>query len=358
MLSLPLANFTVWLNHHLRDLMGVGFNQSPGLLPFVAIAILYAGFIMAGIKRGIAAMLTGVLGALILVSAVSHGLHGGEGFLGFLGFSSHAFYGLVAAGLLFVILQHALSDEGEVPGRFRSAVEMVAEFVRDQIVRPIMGLDGDAYLPVILTFFSFILLCNLLGLTPGSTTATGSYFVTGSLAAIAFLYYHGCGVAKNGIVPYIEGLVPVHAKMNQVGRFALAAAILIGLIMVSTDSTATLVLSLLIPVALFASANFSFVGAMELLLWYFMLGVELIGHIVKPVALTVRLWANMTGGHGVLYVAFGFAFMFHSYLIGTVVSIPASIMIMALELMVAVIQAYIFTLLLTVFLQGVVSPEH
>ena len=89
-----------------------------------------------------------------------------------------------------------------------------------------------------------------------------------------------------------------------------------------------------------------------------MLVIELIGHVAKPFALMVRLFANMAGGHAVLYVMFGFTFIFQSYALGVIVATPGSTAIMFLELLVACIQAYVFTMLVTVFLNGAVNPEH
>lgn len=362
MFAIPFAEN--WIISHLFNLHGVAFNpESITWVPFFGMAMLFLTFWYIGIPLVVRSVMVAGLGAvMVLVEAsndplTQHAVHADQGLLGWLGFSWHVFYLWVTAGVLFFIATTAAGDESEVPGPFRSFIEMMIEFVRDVIVRPVMGKeDGDAYMPYLMSFFMFILVSNLLGLTPGSTTATGSIWVTGSFAVMALLFYHGMGIKKWGFIHYIEVLVPVHANMTRVWLFLIPT--MISSLLFALDgipmagALACPVLALLVA----GGGKVSEIGT--IVLWVFLLCIEIIGHMAKPFALCVRLFANMTGGHAVLYVMIGFTFLFKSFLVGFFFSVPASFAIMLLELLVAGIQAFIFTMLVTVFLQGAVNPSH
>ncbi|MDF1665691.1 MAG: F0F1 ATP synthase subunit A [Planctomycetota bacterium] len=355
MFALPLAD---WISEHLLDIHGVNIDFSHlTWIPLVCTALLFGVFkLVLEMPNKYAIGFTFILGSIMCLVEMSHGTHGGEGILGFLGFSWHVFYIWFASALVIFMGVSAGSDTGEVPGRFRSFIELVMEFVRDAIVRPIMGKNGDKYLPFLLSFFFIILTCNLLGLTPSSTTATGSIWVTTGLTLMSVLFYHGSGIAEFGLVQHIVNFVPVHAPGKLLVAFIVYT---IGLITINTVpaeplfSTGALVGLIIVGLAVIGRAK-----AGEIALWLFMLVVELVGHLAKPFALAVRLFANMTGGHAVLYVMIGFGFVFKSHIIAAVVAVPASTAVMFLELLVAGIQAYVFTMLTTVFLQASIHPEH
>jgi F0F1-type ATP synthase membrane subunit a len=375
--ALPLAD---WISEHLLGYHGVNwehFADKVTWVPFFcAFLLLFVFKFIVKIDTKFSVVFAFILGAIMCLVEVSHlnHTHAGQGFLGFLGFSWHIFYIWFASALCIFLGVTAASDNGEIPGRFRLLIEMMMEFVRDQIVRPIMGKDGDQYLPFILSFFFIILISNLLGLTPSSTTSTGSIWVTTALASMSFLFYHGCGVKKFGLMQHFLNIVPVHCDMKRLVAFVIYTAGLIiangalgtpalaneaGVIVTKALpwlTTGKLVIAVFAGLTLIGSFNVKTIG--EIVLWLFMLVVELVGTFAKPFALAVRLFANMTGGHAVLYVMFGFGFVFKSYLIAAFVSVPASTAILFLELMVAAIQAYVFTMLTTVFLQAAVHPEH
>ena len=160
-------------------------------------------------------------------------------------------------------------------------------------------------------FFFFVLFCNLLGLIPGAATATGNVNVTAGLALIALTTYHVVGIKRNGFVKYVK------------------ASLLVG----------------------------------PWWLWWMMIPIEILGQIIKPCALAIRLFANMVGGHMMLAVILGFTGILsaESYFLGTtitVISVLSCVLLMFLELLVAVIQAYIFAFLTTVFLSLAIHPEH
>jgi F-type H+-transporting ATPase subunit a len=229
------------------------------------------------------------------------------GFLvNWLGISKHVFSLFIASALMLLIFPTIAKDRSLVPRGTRNFFEVIMLFIRDEVAKPFLGENTDKFLPVLWNFFFFILFNNLLGLVPGMATATGSIFVTGTLAIMAAIWFHLCGIAEQGIVAYIKNIVP---------------------------------------------------PGLPLWLLPLMIVVELVGHIAKPFALMVRLFANMTGGHAVLYAFVGLVLIFQSYALGPV-SVALAIPIYLLELFVAFVQAYVFTFLVTVFLGAAVHPEH
>ena len=168
-----------------------------------------------------------------------------------------------------------------------------------------------------MTLFFFILYCNLLGLLPWGASATGNIAVTAGLALTAFLTIEISGFRALGPKGYLKTIVMVPPGMKGFG------AVIMAIIMTP---------------------------------------VELIGKIVKPFALTLRLFANMTAGHFVILVLLGLIFVFGTawwpIRTGVVVgSVVLTCFMMALELLVALLQAYIFALLTSVFI-GLMRHEH
>ncbi len=221
------------------------------------------------------------------------------------GVTKHVVMMWIAALLLIVLLNIAARQKGDVPRGLRNFFEPVILFIRDQVLMPNMGKAGLPYLPFLLTVFLFILMCNVLGLVPGGATATANISVTATLALISAFVTHFAGIRENGLVHYLKAIVP--------------------------------------PVPFW--------------LWPLMLAVELIGFLAKPFALAVRLWANMTAGHIVILVLLGFIFLFKNW--GVVgISVGGGVAISLLELFVALVQAYVFTILTAVFMGMALHPEH
>src|SRR5262245_26951209 len=216
------------------------------------------------------------------------------GFLvSYLGISKHVFSLFVASALMIAVFPAIAKDKGLVPRGGRNFFEVIMLFIRDEVAKPFLGERTDKFLPVLWNFFFFILFNNLLGLIPGMATATGSIFVTGTLAIMAAVWFHFCGVVEQGFFAYLKNIVPPGLPFW------------------------------LLPL---------------------MIVVELVGHVAKPFALMVRLFANMTGGHAVLYAFVGLVLIFQSYALGPV-SVALAIPIYLLELFVAFVQAYVFTFL-------------
>lgn len=212
----------------------------------------------------------------------------------------------IASALLILSMWSCFRRPKMVPSGLANFLEVFVLFLRDQVVDPIMGHDGRKYMPFLLTVFFFIFYCNMLGLIPYSATATGNISVTLALALISFVVTQGAGIANNGFFGHWKNLVPS----------GLPGPLLI----------------IMIP-------------------------IEIIGMIAKPFALCIRLFANMIAGHIAILVFLGLIIMLKSYLVA-----PASIALAAalylLEIFIGSVQAFIFTLLTTLFISMAAHPDH
>lgn len=239
---------------------------------------------------------------------------------------------LLASALLMLLVFPAITRRyrsGEwVPTGTRNFFEAILIYMRDDVIKPLLGHETTKFIPYLWTLFFFILFTNLLGLLPLDVltghfgglnhghgvfgTATSNFWVTGTLAVITFL------------VVQISGL-----RANGVGGWA-----------------------------------HHFLGGAP---WYIapiMVPVEFMGMLIKPFALAVRLAANMTAGHILLAVIIGFvpaAFAAMGtgggFLIGAI-SVVSAVAIMCLELFVAFLQAYLFTFLTALFISQMVVHEE
>lgn len=220
------------------------------------------------------------------------------------------------AGILCVMVMPWVARRVADPagaGRLASVFEVICLFLRDEVARPFLGKDGDRFLPVLWSFFFFILFCNLLGMIPViGYTATSNLNVTIALAVISFVFYNMMGIRENGLLPYLK------------------ATFLVG----------------------------------PWFLWPLMIVIEAVGFILKPAALALRLFANMVAGHTILAVLIGFTLALTSginlFLGGTVTlaSLGGAVAIFVLEIFIAFLQAFIFTFLTTVFLSMALHPDH
>ena len=246
---------------------------------------------------------------------------------------------IVAVVLIWIVRRYL--KRGPVPSGAGNALELVVEFARDTIIQPNVG---DKWVktwgPLILTFFAFIFTANLIGLIPifevlsvlnrfifhagentafyrllhGGTTATSNYNVTAGLALVTFFSIIVAGSKAHGFLQHWKNTVP--------------------------PGMAWPIYIILIP-------------------------IEILGMLVKPFALTMRLAANMTGGHiailAVLSLVFLFTEMANSFWAGlgaAPVSVILAVGISMLELIVVLVQAYVFTLLSAVFIGMVIHVHH
>ncbi len=241
----------------------------------------------------------------IFIHNMDHGL--GPSWLGL----SKLTLNMWLAALVLGLMMWLAKKDGFVPsGKLRGIFEMIYFFIRDEIVYPVMGEHhGKPFLPLFMTMFSFIFMMNLIGLVPLPViggAATGTLGSTISLAAIVFLISTIAGIKYNGVGGFIKGFLPAGLPV--------------------------FVIPLLFP-------------------------IEVIGFCIKHGVLAIRLFANMLAGHLVLGGFLGLIFVYQSYAM-TAVSIPLALFISFLELLVAFLQAYVFTLLATLFIGGTVHPDH
>jgi F-type H+-transporting ATPase subunit a len=251
----------------------------------------------------------------------------------------------LVAAVVFVVVTWAvrryLKQDRLIPSGFMNGLESVVEFVRDAIVLPNVGKKWvDVWTPLILTFFLFILCSNAIGLIPifevlavldravlhtgpeslinrlvhGGTTTTGNFNVTAALATISFGAIIIAGTRAHGFLKHWKNIVP----------HGLHWAIYI----------------MLIP-------------------------IEVLGMFVKPFALTMRLAANMTGGHIAILTILSFVFIIAGLFgrvgglgVGLAVSVPLAVAVSGLEIIVVLVQAYVFTLLSAVFIGMAIHADH
>ncbi len=269
-------------------------------------------------------MMPGVLAALgLLGTAAQAGGHGGpldfsELISGHLADHPLAAAPVMTKHMLMMSFAAALSGltvfwAAYVPGRVRTAVSGFILFIRRDISDPALGEeDGAAYLPYFLTLFVFIFFMNLLGLVPAGASATGNISVTATLSMTTFLLIHVSGMWRHGPIKHFKNLIP-HGVPWWV-----------------------------VPL-IFA--------------------IELMGYVTKCLALCIRLFANMTAGHLVILLFLGLILLFGqsnpvSGLVVAPISVGLALGLYALELLVALIQAYVFTMLTAIFVGGALHPAH
>ena len=194
---------------------------------------------------------------------------------------------------------------------FANGIEAFVLYIRQEVVLPNVGHHGEKYAPFILTLFFFILFANLLGLVPYGATATGNIAVTGMLAIITFIFVEAVGMKTLG-KGYINTIV--YWPKDQ-------------------------------PLL------------MKLLLSPILTPIELFGKFTKPLALAIRLFANMTAGHIVVLALIGLIFTFGKYYIAPLPLLMA-FAIMVLEVFIAFLQAYVFALLASVFIGLIREGAH
>ena len=231
--------------------------------------------------------------------------------------TKHVVFLLLAAALCIGVLipaatsnQRQTAHEGHARG-FAGAIESVVLYIRNEVILPNVGPHGNAYVPYCLTLFFFILFANLLGLIPYGSTATGNISVTATLALITFVVVEAAGVKTQG-AGYIKTIV--YWPSDQ---------------------------SLL----------------MKLPMTFLMTPIEIIGKFTKPFALAIRLFANMTAGHVVLLALISLIFTFGSWFIAPA-PVLMGVAISMLEIFVAFLQAFIFTLLASVFIGLIREGAH
>jgi F-type H+-transporting ATPase subunit a len=214
---------------------------------------------------------------------------------------------MLLSAILLILVFTAVSrgfakNKGKAPSGIQSFLEPVIVFVRDEVVKPNIGHHYEKYLPYLLTLFFFILFNNLLGLLPGGANVTGNIAITMVLALITF-FITNIGANKHY---WLHLVVP------------------------------TGVPGWLLP-----------------LFWI----LEPVSVLMKPLSLMIRLFANITAGHVIILSLVGLIFIFESYSVGVGVTIFATFM-NVIELLVAFLQAFIFTLLTSMYIGSSIENNH
>jgi F-type H+-transporting ATPase subunit a len=221
----------------------------------------------------------------------------------------------VACALVFLTMTLAGRMGKLVPKGLQNMMESLVSFAKNTLVVEIMGEDGLVWFPFIATLFFFILFCDLLGLVPKMFTPTSNINVTATLAVIVFICSQGAGILKHGIGGYCSTFVPKGMPGGIAG----------------------------------------------LVLKGFMIIIEIISMFARPFSLAVRLFANMTAGHLVIMVFISMIFMFQGTIIKifiTPTSVVMAVVMMAFEIFVSVLQAFIFAILASIYISLAVHPEH
>lgn len=224
-----------------------------------------------------------------------------------LSITNHTVMLFLSALILIVMFNLAFRKKEVVPKGFAAILEMLVLFIRDDVAIANLGAkDGRKFTPLIATFFFYILICNMLGLIPLFTTPTGNINVTAGLAIVTFMVGQIYGIKNNGFFGYFKGLIP---------------------------------------------------GGVPGWLLPLMFVLEIMGLVAKHVALIIRLFANMVAGHIVLFAFVGLIIIFKSYFISPV-SMGFAVFVYLLEILVAFIQAYVFTILSTLFIGMAIHQDH
>lgn len=224
----------------------------------------------------------------------------------------------MVGGCMLALFSFAARGTSQTAVLMRNAIEAAALYLRDEVVKPIIGHDAGKYLHYFLTLFFFIFFCNLAGMIPGSATATGNISVTGGLAFCSFGLVMFAGYrAQGGLLPFLKHFIPL-----------------------GHDSAL----------------------AVKLLLGPLLFVLEFGGIMVKCAVLMVRLFANMIAGHIVILGIMSLIFIFGAVsewmgLGAGVFSVALITFVSCLELLICLLQAFVFTLLTAVFVGSVVHAH-
>jgi F-type H+-transporting ATPase subunit a len=217
--------------------------------------------------------------------------------------TTHQVWWVIAMLLVLVTVALAGRQKSDVPSGLRNALEVLIVFVRDEVVGPNLHGRTEAFMPYFLSLFTCILFSNVLGLLPWGTTSTGNINVTAGLSLCTLGLMIGMGIRQNGLMGFLSVFTP---------------------------------------------------PGVPLWMMPLMVIVEIVSFMIRPFALTIRLFANMLAGHAVIAVVLGL-------IVAPILSIPSvgvAAAVTLLEILVAFIQAYIFIMLTAVFVGLTMHPVH
>ncbi len=230
--------------------------------------------------------------------------------------TKHVIWMIIAAltvALLLIFAANAQRRQTRAVGHskgFAGGIEAMVLYIRNEVIIPNVGHHGNGFAPFLLTLFFFILFCNLWGIFPWGSTATGNISVTATLALITFVVVEIAGMRAQG-VGYLSTIFYWNKDLSM---------------------------------------------PLRVMLFLILSPIEFIGKLTKPFALTIRLFANMTAGHIVVLALIGMIFSFKSMASGAPFLMAVAINV--LELFVAFLQAFIFTLLSSVFIGQIREAHH
>ena len=212
----------------------------------------------------------------------------------------------IAAAVLIVVLTSIFRKPNLVPRGLANFFEFIIEYLEKEVMKPYLGHHSHYYAPYLLTAFFFVLVCNLFGLVPLAATATGNISVTAAMALLTFCMVQFAGIKSHGLVGYFKGLIPPGLPI--------------------------FILPIMVP-------------------------VEIISLFTKHFALAIRLFANMIAGHVVIFALLLIIFTFKNPFVG-VATLGGILFVALLEVLIALIQAYIFTILSAVFIGLAIHQDH
>jgi F-type H+-transporting ATPase subunit a len=226
-----------------------------------------------------------------------------------LAFTKSALFMLISLVVILLLMLGATSARAMVPGRMQALAEMSYELVATTL-QTAAGSEGMKFFPLVFSLFMFILTVNIIGLFPYTFAVTAQIIITVSLALLVFLTVIVYGVRKNGL-RFFRLFVPSGAPIY--------------------------ILPLLVP-------------------------IEVLSFLTRPVSHSLRLFANILAGHITLQVFAGFVTMLAAFgfigWVGAIVPFVMTVVLIALELLVAFLQAYVFAILTCIYLNDAIHPGH
>ena len=202
--------------------------------------------------------------------------------------------------LIVIFLIFGMRKGALIPGRWQSMAELSYEFVAN-LLRDTVGAEGRHYFPFVFTLFMFILFGNMLGMIPYSFTFTSHIIVTFAMALVVFFGVTILGFVKHGF-HFVSFFVP---------------------------------------------------PGVSVLLWPLMIPIEIISYLSRPISLSVRLFANLTAGHTMLKVFAGFVVSLG--IVGGILPLAFVIALTGLEILIAFLQAYVFTILTCFYINDAIN---
>jgi len=224
-------------------------------------------------------------------------------------FTNSALFMVATVGVIGLYLLMSTGRRALVPNRAQAASEMLYEFVAN-MVRSSAGTEGMKFFPFVFSLFIFVLVANMLGMVPFFFTVTSHIIITFALAMLVFLVVIIYGLMRNGL-KFFKLFVP--------------------------HGVPAYVLPIVVP-------------------------IEVVSFLSRPISLSVRLFANMLAGHITLKVFAGFVVTLGSLgafgILGAILPFIMTVAITALEFLVSALQAYVFAVLTSMYINDAIHPSH